>query len=359
MDRVKKMKINFLWFYLMLIWVAEITLAKLSLVLGALLHIIIVFSIFFHGTVCHKTEKAKIYISLSLVSLLRIVNLSIPIVDIQPIYWYILVGIPGWLAVLLFIKVFGLSTAELGLKAGQVLLQLVIGITLGIPLGLLNYLALRPEPLIPEMGILSLTIAISIISVFVASLEELVFRGILFKLALKQGLSFAYIFASLAYASMYIYYLSIGYIVLAILAAACFCRLVKLFDSILAPLAGHIVAGTTTYLIWPFYYDVFVDIVRQYYDGTVENMISVINPLAERVNGNIISEWPSVIIYAIIFLVILLVLRELSATIADYSTAPKLQFSQHFIRQLNFGLIPLLYVFALNVFVRIVECLIY
>jgi len=109
MDRVKKIKINFLWTYLLLIWVAEIALVKISFILGALLHIIILLSLFLHGSFRHKTEETKIYIALSFVPLIRIINISIPIVPISTVYWYILVEIPGWLAVLAFIKYLGID----------------------------------------------------------------------------------------------------------------------------------------------------------------------------------------------------------------------------------------------------------
>jgi len=358
MDRVKKIKINFLWTYLLLIWVAEIALVKISFILGALLHIIILLSLFLHGSFRHKTEETKIYIALSFVPLIRIINISIPIVPISTVYWYILVEVPGWLAVLAFIKIFGDRPAELGLKAGRVPLQLTIGIILGIPLGLLCYLTLLPEPLLPQMEILHLIIAIIIVAAC-ALLEETIFRGILFNQALKIGTRFAYIFSSLAYAAVHVFYLSIGYVILVIIAAFSFCKLVKYYNSILAPVAGHLVASVSAYLIWPFYYDVFLNAIKEYDNGAMAKMIYIINPLVENVSQNIISEWPKVTIFVIIFLIILIILRELSSTIAEYSTPPRLCFSQYFIRQINFGLIPLLYVFALNVFVKIVEALIY
>jgi len=355
---VKKMRVKLLWVYLISIWIAEITLVKISLTLGVFLHIIIVLSIFILTAVYYEEDIAKLYLSLSLVPFLRILNLSTPIVPIPPIYWYIPVGIPGWIAAILFIKIFGLSPQEIGFKAGRIPSQVMVGIISGIPLGILSYLSLRPEPLISAMEIFTLITAIVIISLFVVLPEEIVFRGILFKSAIRVlDLKWAYIFAVLTYCSAYISHLSIGYIIVILIAGCTFCRFIKHFNSLLAASVGHIITSITAYLIWPFYYDAFYNTIKKYDYGVIEKMISIINPLVKNVNDRMISEWPKVAILAIIFLIILLVLREISATIAEYSTPPQLCWSQTFIKQINIGLIPLLYVFTLNVFTKILETL--
>jgi len=350
----------FLWVYLAFIYTAEIIISLIS-PYGVLIHIGILFSLYVHAVFLYsKHDLYKLYLALSLVPLIRIVNLSLPVFPVLPVYWYILVGVPLWASVFLLIVILKLRPTELGLKLGQIPLQIIIGFSLGIPLGLVTYLIHKPEPLISKLEIPSLLIAIIILFVFVAFLEELIFRGVLYKLAVEMvSQKFGFIFVSSIYCSLHIFYLSIENIFLVFSASIILTWLVKRFNSLLGVILAHGIASIGAYLVWPFFYNDLVVIFEIIKQEVKVKMISIINPLVKDFNMEALYGSQGIGPMVIIFLIILLIIKELAATTAEYSAFPQLYLADSLQRHINIGLFPLLYVFALNTLAKLVSALVY
>jgi hypothetical protein len=145
----------------------------------------------------------KLIQALLLVSLLRIVNLSLPVFFSFTIYWYAsLYGIM-FIPVALTIRQQNLRLWDLGMTFSKIYL-LPLAIILGIGLGIIEYLILSPPALIPNPTpgeIFKLSI---VMFFFMGVVEEIIFRSLLQqRLEEKIGLFKGLIVASVIYGVMH------------------------------------------------------------------------------------------------------------------------------------------------------------
>ncbi len=299
-------QIFFLWIYLTSICIAEIVIVIISPYFGLFIHIVILLTLYFHYALYSKHNNiSKLYLALSLVPLYRIINLAVPVFQMTPFYWNLLVGIPLWAAVCILIKTLDLSPIELGITLRQVPLQVIAGFCLGVPLGLLNYLILRPLPQVPKLDFLTFFCSTLIILVFISFLEELIFRGVLYHLATKTVCpSFAIIFTSMTYGSLHIFYLSYKYTLLILGASVILIWLVRHFNSLLGAVLAHGIAIISVYLIWPFYFRDLALHIEVIIREVKEIKMVCINPLLKNMNIGTLHHWNEIAPIVIIFLVI-------------------------------------------------------
>jgi len=116
---------------------------------------------------------------------LRILSLVMPLQEIPPIYWYAFIGAPLLVAALLTARHLGLSFASLGFSSPRWPLQIAIA-TSGLPLGLIAFFLVRPEPLTPSFQWRGLAIGSVILVIFVGFTEEFLFRALLLQVAPRR-----------------------------------------------------------------------------------------------------------------------------------------------------------------------------
>lgn len=112
---------------------------------------------------------------LALLPMLRLTSVAMPLVELPERYWPMAVGAPVLVAAILVARTLGLTPALLGLRVGYWRAQLAIA-AVGVPLGLVACLILRPEP--PAGSLAQLGLHVAILVVFAALGEELIFRGL-------------------------------------------------------------------------------------------------------------------------------------------------------------------------------------
>ncbi len=120
----------------------------------------------------------RLPLALALVPLTRMLSLSLPLSQIPFIYWHAIIGIPLTIAGFLVIRAAGYTLARVGLTARRVLPQLVVGLS-GLGIGYLEFLILRPSPLIESFTWDQFLFSALSLFVFTGFLEEFLFRGIL------------------------------------------------------------------------------------------------------------------------------------------------------------------------------------
>jgi membrane protease YdiL (CAAX protease family) len=140
---------------------------------------------------------------LLLVSLLRIVNLSLPVFFSFTIYWFAsLYGIM-FIPIALTIREQNLRLRDLGMTFSKIYL-LPLAIILGIGLGIIEYIILRPPALIPNLTpgeIFKLGI---VMFFFIGAVEEIIFRSMLQqRLEEKIGLFKGLIVTSIIFGAMH------------------------------------------------------------------------------------------------------------------------------------------------------------
>jgi uncharacterized protein len=119
---------------------------------------------------------------LALVPLLRVLSLAMPVREIPEIYWYALIGLPLLLAVALVSRQLGLSWAQLGISRGSWRQQLWIAAS-GLPLCVVAGLLGPTRALPPALDWSNALLSVAILVIFVAFAEEVLFRGLLQRVA--------------------------------------------------------------------------------------------------------------------------------------------------------------------------------
>jgi len=117
--------------------------------------------------------------SLILLLLLRIVGLAMPQFFIVSLLWYPLVYGVMFIPVLAIIKNQQITLKEIGIDFKRFNIYLPAGITIGLGIATIEYLILKPNPLIENITISNLILISIVMFVFVGAIEELIFRSII------------------------------------------------------------------------------------------------------------------------------------------------------------------------------------
>ena len=197
---------------------------------------------------------------LALVPLLRIVSLTTPVPDLAPIYWYAATGAPMLLAVGLTMRFLGrdrvremtgIAPSRMALSALWSPVQGSIALS-GVPLGLVAYLLLRPEPLEPHPGPWFFVFGALILVVFTGLTEELLFRGLLQSVFVELFGEIGVLAAALLFATMYLGTHSVSFVVFAALVGLGFGVRVRQTGSLAGVILAHGLISVELFLVWPY-----------------------------------------------------------------------------------------------------------
>ena len=241
--------------YIILITTAEVVTSYYQVVAGFSFHGAILFTLLAHAAFSHSSDKNKSHLlmSIALAPLVRILSLSAPLIHFSYIQWFALLSIPMLLAILVLISFQHLRRQDIGLvvKWRQLPLQFAICLS-GIPFGYIEYLILRPQPLVEDLSLKTLAAPILIMFICTGFTEELAFRGIIQHNAVKYlntGLGLFYV--SLLFAVMHIGNLSLLHVVFVFGIAYFYAYSVKSTSSIIGASISHGLTNVLLFLIIP------------------------------------------------------------------------------------------------------------
>jgi len=240
-----------LWGCLLLVTVAEVLTSVVSAQLGLLAHAILLVGLTLYGAVGKLDENRKLALALTLAPLIRLLSLSLPLTRFPQIAWYPIVAVPLLLATWIVIRLLGVSRQELGLRAGNVPLQLML-IGGGLGLGAIEYSILRPAPLVADLTPGSLWLPALSLVIFTGFSEELIFRGLLQPVATPALGRWALIYVALLFAVLHIGYLSVFDVVFVFAVGLLFAYIVRWGGSILGVALAHGLTNITLFLILPY-----------------------------------------------------------------------------------------------------------
>ncbi len=180
----------------------------------------------------------RLSMALVTVPILRLLSISIPVVLIPPLAWYVEIGLPAFLAILLAARALELRPVDLGLRSmpwGDLAAFGLAGAALGVP----AYLIGQPGQLIdlPSPG--ALLAAAVIMIVFVALLEELLLRGLIQSVATETFARGGVLVSIAATVLLYAASLNVRYVLFMSLVAALLSVSVRQFGSIAGAVAAH------------------------------------------------------------------------------------------------------------------------
>lgn len=238
--------------YLIAIALAEIVTTYYNMQAGIIIDVFIIFALIINSSFSDSYNFSNILRSIIAVPIIRIIGLTLPIMQIQQLYWFPIISIPLFAASFMIIRSQGLGRESLGLVLGNIPLQLAIGLS-GIILGYIEYFILKPEPLIPTFTLESLLIASLILVISTGLAEELLFRGIIQKnVENLLGTILGLLYASLLFTSMHIGWNSLLDLIFVFCVAVFYGYAFQRTRSLFGITLSHGISNTVLFLIMPF-----------------------------------------------------------------------------------------------------------
>lgn len=236
--------------YLLAIGAAEVT-TLISPVAGVVFHVFLLLTLSIHASIAGPHPTRKLYLGLALAPLIRILSLSMPLNTIPTIYWFAIIAVPLLSATFLTIRLLAYSRHDLGLTLGSLPSQSLIAL-MGFPLGLLEYVILRPKPLIESFSFGAVWPATLILVVGTGFTEELIFRGVLQKAALERMRRGGLIYVSLLFSLLHVGYGSVAELVFVFSVGLFLSWAVARSGSLLGATLAHGLLNVTLFVLLPF-----------------------------------------------------------------------------------------------------------
>lgn len=239
--------------YLVALVIAEALTTLISPRTGMVLHGLILISLLLLAALSFRKREYRFLVALALAPLIRLLSLALPLANFPFIFWYAVVGVPLFIATFMSARVTGLKRNMIGLRISWRALpvQLLIGST-GLAIGLIEYLILRPDPLIAEMRWELIWLPALILLLFTGFLEELIFRGVMQTSSLQELGRIGIIFVAVVFAVLHLGYRSILDMILVLVVAVMFGLVVQRFNSIVGVSISHGLTNISLYLVFPF-----------------------------------------------------------------------------------------------------------
>lgn len=239
-------------FYLGAVTLSELVTTYGDPRLGLALHGVTLFTMLIHAALTDDVRLQRLIVSLTLAPIIRLVSLSLPLINFQLTYWYMIVGVPLFLAALRVARIARINRKMAGVVLGpHWLLQLPIGLT-GLGLGYIEYLILRPDPLIPEFNWIEMLVPALMLLVFTGFLEEYIFRGVMQHTTIRSLGTPGLVLISTLFTALHIGYKSVLDLVFVFVVAIYFSLVTQKTRSLLGVTLAHGLINIGLFLIFPF-----------------------------------------------------------------------------------------------------------
>jgi LysM repeat protein/membrane protease YdiL (CAAX protease family) len=218
---------------------------------GLASHITILAALLAHASLAGKQSSQRLFLALALAPLIRILSLTMPLEDVDLVYWYAIVAVPLLLTALVVSANLKLSREDLGLTLRALPVQGLIALS-GLGFGVAEYFILRPKPLIDELSWGSAALPALILLVGTGFNEEFVFRGVM-QSASRQALGkLSILYVAVVFAVLHLGYKSVSDVAFVFAVGLLFGWLVARTRSLLGVTLSHGITNVTLYLVVPF-----------------------------------------------------------------------------------------------------------
>lgn len=238
---------------LLALCVAEYVTAAVDPRYGLPLHVAILAAVIVVGASRESAAERELYWSLALAPIIRIGSLSLPLGQLPLLAWYPLIGVPIFTAAIVTARKLGYTPAQLGLtlRIEDIPRQLVL-VPVGVVLGIGEYLIFRPAPLAERFTLEAIWLPSLILLIFTGLEEELIFRAIMQRAALRSLGRWGLIYINLVFSSLHIGYLSVLDLIFVFLVGLLWSLFALRTRSIVGVTISHGAVNTTLFLIAPF-----------------------------------------------------------------------------------------------------------
>ncbi len=248
-------------------WVAGITLAAFAAaellttyvdpIAGVVLHALILSALILAAALGEDSPDAagapvsRLLYALTVVPLIRILSLSMPLAPFEPYLWYLMAGLPVFLAAVVAMGPLRLTPRSIGMRLSWSPLQVGV-IALGFGLGIAEYHILRPDALIDRLTPASFVLPALVLLVATGFLEEFVFRGILQTVAWPLLGRATVLYVSAVFAILHIGYRSATDVAFVFGIALIYGWVARRTGSIMGVSVSHGVTNIVLFLVVPF-----------------------------------------------------------------------------------------------------------
>ncbi|MEN6291179.1 MAG: tetratricopeptide repeat protein [Methanobacterium sp.] len=238
--------------YFIAISAAEISVTYVNMQMGLILEMVILFALLIHSSLHESYNFSTLLRSMMALPVIRIIGLSIPIMQIQPLYWFPIIAVPLFAASFTLIRAQKLTRKKIGLVLGNIPLQLTIALS-GVLLGFTEYLILKPAPLISTLSVETVLFGAVILTISTGFAEELLFRGILQKNAENVfGKVFGLLYASILFTALHVGWQSGLDLAFVFSVAIFYGYAFQKTRSLLGVTLSHGISNSFLFLIMPF-----------------------------------------------------------------------------------------------------------
>ncbi len=237
--------------YLVALTLAEALTNLIEPRMGLVTHGLVLVALLLHASFGAQGVQRRFLLALALAPLIRLLSLSLPLPSFPFVYWYLVVGTPLFIAAYVAARAGKMTKGMVGLNTRSWPVQLLVGVT-GIALGLLEYLILRPNPLVAELRWEEIFVPAMILLIFTGVLEEVIFRGVMQYSALRNFGRLGLIYVAIVFAVLHMGYHSALDIVFVFAVAVIFGWVTLRTGSILGVSLAHGLTNITLYLVFPF-----------------------------------------------------------------------------------------------------------
>ncbi len=238
--------------YLVGITAAETVTVYVSPAWGVAIHVAVFLAIITHSALsAQATVRQRFLLSLALAPLVRIVSLAIPLGQLPQVWWYPIIYAPLLAAALITMRITGISRRTVGLTPGRIWVQLGIAAS-GLVFGVLEYLILRPNPMISHLSWQTVLFPAFVLVVTTGFVEELTFRGVMQQAAWPRFGWWGIGYVSIVFAVLHMGFFSWLDVAFVFAIAMTFGWIVKRTGSLMGVTLAHGITNAILYLIAPF-----------------------------------------------------------------------------------------------------------
>ena len=237
--------------YLLAIAAGELVVFLVNPVGGIFFHILLLLGLVTLASFNFEHPSHKLYLALALAPLIRLLSLSMPLVEFPQIYWYAIVAVPMVAATFVVMRRLNYGRREVGLTLNRLPLQLLIGLS-GISFGIAEFYILRPSPLIDSLTWGEVLLPALIFLLATGFAEELVFRGVMQRAAGKALGRWGWVYVAVLFTILHIGYLLVADALFVLAVGLFYGWVVRKTGSLLGVSLSHGTANIVLYLIVPF-----------------------------------------------------------------------------------------------------------
>jgi len=220
---------------------------------GLVGHTLLLMVLVFMGAATRDSAKRELYWTLVLAPVIRIGSLTLPLGRLPLIWWYPLIGVPIFSAAFVTARKLRYSNRQIGLTlpVDSLPAQLAL-IPFGSILGIGEYLIFRPAPLVESFSVGSIFLPAVVLTIFTGFEEELIFRGLMQRAALRSVGRWGLVYVNLVFAVLHVGYLSVLDVIFVFLVGFLFSLFVLRTKSLLGVTLAHGAINISLFLIIPF-----------------------------------------------------------------------------------------------------------